>query len=133
MVDRAKQITVLTIGSVHCAYGLLRDRWRVSTAGRGESAIQRVRECQPDLVLLGSLTSDVARGVSPPGYEMVRRLKADPTTRTLRVVMLTSLQKPEHRRKVEQAGVDAYIVIPVDSAELETMLQELMQRPPRTL
>jgi CheY-like chemotaxis protein len=64
---------------------------------------------------------------------MVRRLKADPTTRTLRVVMLTSLQKPEHRRKVEQAGVDAYIVIPVDSAELETMLQELMQRPPRTL
>ena len=84
-------------------------------------------------MLLGSLTPEVARGVSPPGYEIVRRLKQDPTTRNVRVVMLTSLREPEHRRKVEQAGVDAYIVTPVDSAELEVMLQELVQRSSRTL
>jgi PleD family two-component response regulator len=68
--------------------------------------------------------------VSPPGYEIVRRLKQDPTTRNVRVVMVTSLQEPEHRRKVEQAGVDAYIVTPVGDAELEVMLQELVQQFP---
>jgi CheY-like chemotaxis protein len=126
VIQTEEPIKVLSIGFVHWRpRGLGWDRFY---AGPGDYAVERARELRPDLILLGSLTPDVARGRSVPGYEIVRRLKDDPATSRAVVVMLTSLQEPEHRRKAEQAGVDAYVVWPVDQDMLQSRVRVLVQQ-----
>jgi chemotaxis protein histidine kinase CheA len=57
------------------------------------------------------------------GFEMTRRLKADPATAKIPVVILTSLASPEDKRRGLDAGADAYLVKGELSAE--TLAQTL--------
>jgi CheY-like chemotaxis protein len=126
MSQSPQPIKVLSIGFVHWRPRGL--GWERLRAAPGEAALQRARELRPDLILLGSLTADVARGRGPAGYEIVRRLKEEPATRQSVVVMVTTLQELEHRQKVVQAGVDAYVVWPVDQDMLQTRVRELVEQ-----
>lgn len=94
----------------------------------GDQIQQRIREIQPDVVLISSLTREVALGQAPAGYKVCHRLKQDPRTSHIKVVMVTSLQGPDHRDKAEQAGVDAYLVTPVGSKVLVAELNEIVRR-----
>lgn len=59
------------------------------------------------------------------GLEVLRRIKADPRTRTIPVVMLTSSSEERDLSASYQSGVNSYIVKPVDSEKYNTAIMEL--------
>ena len=78
----------------------------VRTAANGEEALGSVAEHRPDLVII-----DVMMPVMD-GIEAVRRLKADPDTRHIPVIMLTALGKDEDIVRGLDAGADDYMEKP---------------------
>jgi DNA-binding response OmpR family regulator len=81
---------------------------------------------RPDVVV----TRVPQLGTREPGSELLRRLKQEDQTRSMRVVILTSLMQPEHRTRAVSAGCDGYLLIP---ALPDTLLAEvrriLLHRP----
>lgn len=59
------------------------------------------------------------------GLEVLRRIKADPTTRTIPVVMLTSSREESDLVQSYSLGVNSYIVKPVDFEQFTTTVREL--------
>ena len=83
-----------------------RTAYVVSAAEDGESALALVREARPDLILL-----DVGMpGID--GLEVCRRLKADPATRDVKVVLLTARVQDRDRELGLAAGADGYLTKP---------------------
>ncbi|HVV73081.1 MAG TPA: helix-turn-helix domain-containing protein [Verrucomicrobiae bacterium] len=60
-----------------------------------------------------------------PGMEVLRRVKADPRTRGIRVVVLTISRKDEHIAQALRLGAEAYIVKPVDFQSLTEVTPRL--------
>ena len=83
----------------------------VVTAANGEEALERVAEQAPDLVL----TDVQMPGID--GHEVVRRLRADPATSFLPIVMVTS-SEGEDRAAAIEAGADDFVQKPFDRSEL---------------
>jgi two-component system phosphate regulon response regulator PhoB len=81
-------------------------------ADDGATALALAREHRPDLFLL-----DWAMPVMS-GLEVCQRLRADATTRDLRIVMLTARAQAFDRRAAEEAGVDDYITKPFSPLQL---------------
>jgi adenylate cyclase len=86
--------------------------YQVVTAQDGREALDKIRYHLPDLVLL-----DLDMPLLD-GYEVCRRLKADPTTAEIPVLMLTAWAEPEQRVKGLQLGADDYVTKPFDYREL---------------
>lgn len=86
--------------------------YAVVTASNGEEALRQVAAEQPDLVLL-----DVMMPVMD-GFEACKRLKDDPETRLIPVVIMTALGQVEDRIKGIEAGADDFLTKPVHRDEL---------------
>jgi two-component system, sensor histidine kinase and response regulator len=102
-------ITNLKIASEH----LQREQFEVLTARDGESAIERARIGQPDLILL-----DVQMPPGIDGFETCRRLKADEQTRAIPVIFTTVLTEVEDKLKGFAAGGVDYVPKPFQIEEL---------------
>jgi DNA-binding response OmpR family regulator len=91
---------------------LLPRGYRVITASNGEEAMQRVSQERPDLILL-----DVMMPIMD-GFETCKRLKDDPETSLIPVVIMTALGQVEDRVKGIEAGADDFLTKPVHRDEL---------------
>jgi CheY-like chemotaxis protein len=90
---------------------LERGNYRVLTAANGQEGLERARTEQPDLILM-----DVTMPVLD-GLDACRRLKADPATSSIPVVMLSARVQPEDRAAGLAAGADDYLMKPFRPAE----------------
>ena len=90
---------------------LARPAWRVLPALQGGLGVELAREHRPDLVLLDLHLPDV------PGDEVLRRLRADPRTATIPVVVVSADATPASFERLQQAGADAYLTKPLDVDE----------------
>ena len=86
--------------------------YQVSTAVNGEDALAKVAAEKPDLVLLDVMMPGLS------GYDVCRRIRADPATALLPVVMCTSLDPQQERVKGIEAGADDFLSKPVNQPEL---------------
>lgn len=84
-----------------------------ATAHDGASALERVREFEPHVVLLDIGLPDMS------GYEVARRIRACAADAWL--VALTGWGQPEDKRKAAEAGFDAHWTKPVDLSHLESI------------
>ncbi len=75
-------------------------------AGDGETGLQLARERTPSVVLLDLMLPDIN------GFDVCRRLRTDPDTRMLPVVMLTALNDVQHRVHGFRVGANAYVTKP---------------------
>jgi adenylate cyclase len=91
---------------------LAMEGYQVLSAYNGQEALDRICESLPDLVILDL---DMPR---LNGYEVCERLKADPATASIPVLMLTAWTAPEQRVKGLQLGADDYLAKPFDYREL---------------
>jgi signal transduction histidine kinase/ligand-binding sensor domain-containing protein/DNA-binding response OmpR family regulator len=95
----------------------LQARFRILEAGDGVRALAIARESLPDLVI-----SDVMMP-SMDGYELCRRLKENPDTDFIPVILLTARAAPEDRMTGLRGRADAYLTKPFDMEELLTLVR----------
>lgn len=93
----------------------------VTEAADGTEALQRVSEVAPDVVLLD---------ISMPGldgFEVCRRMKADPATASIPVLLVTALSQRDQRLLGIGAGANDYITKPVDRSDLSLRVRNAIR------
>lgn len=103
-------------------FNLARDGYDVLGVISGEEALKAVRRDPPDLIVLDLMLPGL------DGLEVCRRLKADPRTRDIPIVMLTA--KSEERDVVSglERGADDYITKPFSPRVLSARVKALLRR-----
>jgi len=86
--------------------------FRYSPALDGQAALQQARREPPALIVLDIMLPDV------DGFEVCRRLRAEPATARVPIIMLTALDREEHRQKGQTCGAVAYLTKPFDPDRL---------------
>ena len=94
--------------------------YEVSTAESGEEALSLLADHPPDLILLDILMPGI------DGYEVCRRIRQDPATAFLPVVMITA-SGDEQKVLAIEAGADDFIAKPFDQAELLARVASLLR------
>ena len=93
----------------------------VATALTGADALAVCRQYTPDIVLLDVMMPGL------DGFEVCRRLKADPRTTHVPVVMVTALDQVADRIKGLEAGADDFLTKPVNDTALITRVKSLIR------
>ena len=88
----------------------------VVTASGGAEALAICERAECDIVLLDVMMPDM------DGFEVCRRIKANPVTQHLPVVMVTALDQASDRVKGLEAGADDFLTKPLDNGELVARL-----------
>ena len=104
------------------AYNLAAEGYRVAEAGNGEEALLLVAEEAPDLVILDWMMPDLS------GIEVCRRLKSDPATRAIPVIMLSARGEEADRVRGLETGADDYVSKPYSMAELMARIRANLRR-----
>ncbi|MFQ5510221.1 MAG: response regulator [Candidatus Krumholzibacteriia bacterium] len=91
---------------------LLPHGFELLTAGSGEECLQAIDERDVDLVLLDVMMPGMN------GYEVTRRIRSNPNTRLLPIVVISALRETSDRVEGIQAGCDDFISKPFDKNEV---------------
>jgi diguanylate cyclase (GGDEF)-like protein len=94
----------------------------VRIARDGEEALTTIAEDPPDLVLLDVMMPRI------DGVEVCRRLRADPSTAHLAIIMLTAKSLSADKVVGLTAGADDYLIKPFDTLELVARVRSTMRR-----
>ena len=95
----------------------------ILTAGTGEEALQMVHALRPDLILLDVMLPDVS------GTIICQRLKADPATRDIPILYLTSKTETALETNRPAHGADGYLTKPVSQWQLVSRVEKILKQP----
>jgi putative two-component system response regulator len=102
---------------------LAADGYLLDTASSAEEALAVLAHRRPDLILLDVMMPGM------DGYQVVARIKANPDTTNIPVVMLTALDDRNSRAHGLTAGAVAFLTKPVDRAALQETITSLLRTP----
>ena len=113
--DEAPIRELIAVNLRHAGYA-------VQPCADGAQALRAIGQQLPDAVLLDWMLPDI------PGVELVRRLRADPRTRELPIVLLTARAQETDKLAGFDAGADDYVTKPFSPRELIVRLRALLRR-----
>lgn len=90
-------------------------------ATNGEDALQLVATQAPDLMLLDIMMPRMS------GFEVCKKLKSDPTTRDIPVIMVTALHEMSDVERGAEVGTDDFITKPVNRVDLLARVKSLLR------
>lgn len=93
----------------------------VVTATDGVAALEAVRQTPPDLILLDIMMPRMS------GFEVCRKLKTDPETRDIPIIMVTALNEVGDIERGVESGTDDFITKPVNRLELLRRAENLLR------
>ncbi len=93
--------------------------FEVELAADGEDALARARASSPDLIVLDVMMPGLT------GWEAAERLKEDPATKDIPVVLLSARTREEDVRRGRDVGAAAYVTKPFDPPELVDVVRKL--------
>ena len=100
---------------------LTAEYYEVSSAYSGAEALAKCQEQDFDIVLLDVMMPEM------DGFEACRRLKANPKTHHIPVLMITALDQPSDRVQGLDAGADDFLTKPVDDTQLMARVKSLVR------
>jgi len=103
-------------------YNLEAEGYGVEICTRGDDAEIRLKESQPDLLVLDWMLPGVS------GIELCRRLRSRDETKALPIVMLTARGEESERIRGLSTGADDYVVKPFSVPELMARVRALLRR-----
>ncbi len=95
--------------------------FEVRTTTDGDQTLAQVHEWQPDVILLDVMMPKIS------GFEVCKRLRANPATRGTGVLMITALDQPSDRDRAVEAGADDFLTKPINKAELLLRIHSLLK------
>ncbi|MCX9025333.1 MAG: response regulator [Candidatus Methanoperedens sp.] len=95
------------------------DNYKVFEAYTGDGAIRKAHSEVPDLILLDLMLPDMT------GYEICNKLRKDPLTRSIPIIMLTGLGETGRIAGLD-LGADDYITKPFDLKELKAKIRNVL-------
>src|SRR5215475_12632969 len=100
---------------------LTAEYFEVMTAFNGLECLSKMEQAVPDIVLLDVMMPGM------DGFEVCRRIKANPRTAHVPVAMVTALDQPSDRVAGLEAGADDFLTKPVDDAALFARVRSLVR------
>jgi len=97
--------------------------YAMQEAENGQDALTAVAKQRPDLILM-----DIQLPILD-GYEATRRLKADPDTRGIPIIVVTSYALSGDEAKARESGCDAYVTKPYSPRALLAKIKEFLPQP----
>jgi len=95
--------------------------YRTQTAANGREALETVKNELPDLILLDIMMPGM------DGFETAARLKADPRSRNVPIIMVTAIDDRESRLAALAAGAEEFLTKPVERTELLIRVRNLLK------
>ena len=96
------------------------DRYQLLEARTGVEALEMARREKPDLILLDILMPNM------DGFEVCCRLKADPDTKTITIILITALAQEAGKRRGQEVGADGFVTKPFSPAALLKKAEEVL-------
>jgi two-component system alkaline phosphatase synthesis response regulator PhoP len=93
----------------------------IRTAADGEETLHVVAAWQPDLILLDIMMPKIS------GFEVCKRLRANPATRDIGVIMITALDDPSDIERAVEAGTNDFVTKPIEKSVLLLRVRSLLQ------
>lgn len=100
---------------------LLDENYEILMAADGEQTMSMVEEQHPDIILLDIMMPRLS------GYEVCERLKQNPETRKIPILMVTALNEMGDIEKAIEKGCDDFLKKPVNRLELQTRVRSLLR------
>jgi two-component system, cell cycle response regulator len=95
--------------------------YEVVLAERGEEAIEKVHEADPDLILLDIMMPDM------DGYEVARRIRGQKDIPYIPIIVVTARDSTEDKVMGLDAGADDYLTKPINFPELEARVRSMLR------
>lgn len=101
---------------------LQRQGYQISAASNGTQGLAKALEERPDLILLDVMMPDM------DGYEVTRRLRKNPATESIPILMFTAKTQLDDKVTGFEAGADDYLTKPTHPTELQAHVKALLAR-----
>jgi DNA-binding response OmpR family regulator len=105
------------------AVNLTLEGFDVVTAVDGHDCMEKVADVHPDVITLDVMMPRL------DGWATATKLRKNPETAGIRVVLITARAQEDDRDRGRQIGVDAYLTKPFDPAEMIRVIRELAAAP----
>jgi two-component system cell cycle response regulator DivK len=96
--------------------------YEITEAEDGEQALKTLAKQRPDLILMGIQLPII------DGYEVTRRIKADPALRSIPIIAVTSFALDGEEQTARAAGCDDYVPEPYSPRDLLAKIRQYMPR-----
>ena len=112
--DNATNVELLEVylGDIEC---------ETAVAVDGRDTLDKVKQFQPDLILLDIMMPKLS------GFEVCKKLKGDPATRDIMILMVTALNEPGDIERGVASGCDDFLSKPVNKLELLKRVENMLK------